>query len=219
MSTSPLQRRALEPFRGAHLHRLVGKTFIAAPIGLLLAWVVQKGIWKPNFGLPWVVDWTAWTVSHLLYAGAIVLFAVVALELYRMVARHSTFARNFALVALGITVASLVAFLCQVLLDLTVSFGAENRSSMPTGFADLRDRYPVIIDLVQGPLAMVWLVGILALAILATITHAVRWHETALLTIGALLLLPQSSLLGTVGGLCVVLALAPIGRRMIAAAR
>jgi len=206
--------RSIQALRGRRTGRLVGTAFVAAPVAMLAAWILLKGVWRPDLGLPWLLDWTVWTVSHVLYVAAIGAFGVVAVALSRAVGRHSSYAERASWVALAITLASLLAFLGQVLLDLVVSFGAGSRAGMSAGFDALHRDHPLLVDLTQGPLAMIWMVGLLALMILATITRAVRIRDTALLTVGALLLLPQSTLLGLVGIVFVGLALVPVGLRL-----
>ncbi|MFC6017264.1 hypothetical protein ACFP2T_13735 [Plantactinospora solaniradicis] len=155
----------------------------------------------------------AWTIGHLLFLAALVLFGVVMVGLTR-VASRLRLARTVALVA-GLI--GLIAFVRVVVVDLIVGIQATDRAGMNRLYQRYED-FPGLPGGFTGVLdefgAMLFPLGLLALAVLAATVRPRRlpWWSPVLAAVGFVLITVDLDLL-PLGGAALLIALLPMTRQ------
>ncbi|TCM45911.1 hypothetical protein EV648_106377 [Kribbella sp. VKM Ac-2568] len=179
------------------------KTFVAAPL-LFIAYGIIRWIDGADGdhgpGL-------AWTIGHLLFLTGFTLYAVALFVLRGLLAR----ARGVSLVALVAGLIGVAAFLRVIVIDLIVGFRADDHAAMSV-IGDEYDRWPGDLGLYDtlytvGPL--LFLAGLLTLAILLTREHQLPVWSPVLLLLGFITITINLDLM-PLGGVFLLVALLPL---------
>jgi len=146
----------------------------------------------------------AWTVGHLLFLGALVLYGLVIASLWRQIPVGGTARRVTAGILAGGAAVGLVAFIRVAVLDIVVGLKAADhaeKSALADKYADV----PAILPTAFYEMApMLFMLGLTALLV----QHAVIARRTAVV------LSPVATLLGFVA-IAVNLDLLPLGAAFI----
>jgi len=147
-----------------------------------------------------------WTVGHLAFFAALILFVTILLAARRMAGGGAV------ATAAGVAgVAGVCCSLVQIGIDIVVGIVAADRAAMVRMFGDVQD-VPGVAVVVYGPGPALLYLGLIALAVhLAVVRAAPVWTPVFLVlgigvTLAGLDLLP-------LGGLLMLAALAPLARR------
>lgn len=179
------------------------KTLVAAPL-LFIAYGIIRWIDGADGdhgpGL-------AWTIGHLLFLVGFTLYAVALFALRGLLAR----ARGVSLVALVAGLVGVAAFLRVIVIDLIVGFRADDHAAMSV-IGDEYDRWPGDLGLYDtfytvGPL--LFLVGLLTLAVLLTREHRLPVWSPVLLLLGFITITINLDLM-PLGGAFLLVALLPL---------
>ncbi|WP_020574758.1 hypothetical protein [Actinopolymorpha alba] len=169
--------------------RLDAIALAASPGVWLAGWAVMRVEGQPQPGL-------GWTLAHLLWTVAFVLFAFASVALYRMLGTREVVARA----ALGAALVGAVALIGQMLIDLGVGLQSGNRTAMRENYARVFDVPGVeLIFFIAGPVLL--FVGLLALSVLAGVRQVVSGWSVAVLAFGIALMVAGRELDGWLRGL------------------
>ncbi|MET9570579.1 hypothetical protein ACFYNW_06570 [Streptomyces virginiae] len=184
--------------------RLAGISFVAAPV-LLIAYgsvrLLAEGSKEPG---------AAWTVGHLAFLLGVLFFGAVCTGVNRMAtAGAGPVRRRLAKAGLVAGLLGVAAAATQALIDLYVGFRAADKPEMRELFGRVQD--------VPGVMPAVYTVGPLFLylgmiILLATLKGRAAIRAQALFVLGTAANAIDLDLL-PLGGLCYLLAFAPLGRR------
>ena len=189
------------------------KSFVIAPLFLLIGVVAMKFGWKPNPDLDWGVALPLWTGAHLAYVVGIVAFGFVLATVWawgRAAARSG--AERAVVHLLGaLGAVGVVATLGQMVIDLIVGFSADSRADM----SSISDRYhdiPGFDAFFYGTIPALYLAATaLLIAVLALRRRVAVW-PAALFLIGSVAIGTQLTALMVTGGVAVGVALFAIAR-------
>jgi hypothetical protein len=158
------------------------KIFATAPLFLLAYGIVRlidgaDGNHGPGL---------AWTIGHLLFLAGFLLYAAVLVGLRRLIARR----RGVATVAVVAGLVGVVAFVRVIVIDLIVGIRAADPAAMDR-MGDEYDRWPGNLGIYDtfyevGPL--LFLVGLLTLAVLLTVGRKLPVWSPVLLVLGFVLI-------------------------------
>ncbi|MGC4940037.1 hypothetical protein [Kribbella sp. DT2] len=154
----------------------------------------------------------AWTVGHVLFLIAFVLYAGVLLHLRRLVGDRPV-ARPLATVATVVGLIGVLAFLRVTVIDLIVGFRAADRPEM-SRLGGEYDRWPGNLGLYEplhtvGPL--LFLIGLLTLAILLATARKLPAWSPVVLVLGFVAITANLDLM-PLGGLLLLIAILPLTR-------
>ncbi|MEU6878525.1 hypothetical protein [Streptomyces sp. NPDC046712] len=182
-------------------------SFFAAPL-LLIAYgsvrLFVPGSKAPGFG---------WTLGHFAFLFGVMFFGVACVGLWRMaVAGGGAVRRRIGAVGLVAGLIGVGAAFAQAVIDLVVGFHAVDKAEMKELFAQVQE-YPGVMPVVYtvGPVFLY--IGLIALLATLTGRHAVR--ALVLVLLGTVAMAASLDLM-PIGGLCYLLALAPLGGRSVA---
>lgn len=156
----------------------------------------------------------AWTIGHLFFLAAMILFGVVLVGLSRQMPRSRAIATGAAVVG----VVGLLAFVRGIVIDLIVGFHGSDRADMDRIYprydgwpGGLPTTFIRAFDNVGPPL---FIVGLLALTIQLAIVRPRRlpWWSPLLVALGFALITADLNLLPA-GGAALLLALLSMARR------
>jgi hypothetical protein len=147
----------------------------------------------------------AWTTGHLLFLLSFILYAVMLFRLWEILGR-----RHLASLALVLGVVGVGAFVRVTVIDLIVGFRAEDHAHMSQIGAEY-DRWPGNLGIYDtfytiGP--VLFLVGLLTLAILLTRARMLPIWSPVLLVVGFVLISANLDLM-PLGGLALLVAQFP----------
>jgi len=150
-----------------------------------------------------------WTVGHLAFFAALILFVQVML-----IARRTAGGGVVATAAVAAGVAGVCCALVQIGIDIVVGIVATDRAEMVRMFGDVQD-VPGVAVAVYGPGPALFYLGLIALVVHLAVVRAVPVWAPVLLVVGVLVTLAGLDLL-PLGGLLMLAALAPLARRSLA---
>ena len=179
------------------------KIFAAAPL-LLFAYGIVRLIdgADGNHG-----PGPAWTIGHLLFLAGFLLYAAVLVGLRRLIARR----RGVATVAVVAGLVGVVAFVRVIVIDLIVGIRAADPAAMDR-MGDEYDRWPGNLGIYDtfyqiGP--VLFLIGLLALAILLTVARKLPVWSPVLLVLGFVLITINLDLM-PLGAAALLIAVLPL---------
>ncbi len=184
------------------------KSFVLAPVFLLVGVVAMKFGWKPNPDLDWGVAFPLWTGAHIAYLAGNVAFGFVLLTLWRWGrdAARAPFERGAVHVLAAVGAVGLVAMTGQMVIDLLVGFEAGSRADMSA----ISHRYhdiPGFDTFFYGTIPALHLGATALLIVLLAVRRRVAVWPAALFFAGAVAIGTQLTALMVAGGaaLCVAL--------------
>jgi hypothetical protein len=179
------------------------KIFATAPL-LLLAYGIVRLIdgADGNHG-----PGLAWTIGHLLFLAGFLLYAAVLVGLRRLIVRG----RGLATVAVVAGLIGVVAFVRVIVIDLIVGIRAADPAAMDR-IGDEYDRWPGNLGIYDtfyeiGPL--LFLLGLLTLAILLTVARKLPVWSPVLLALGFVLITINLDLM-PLGAAALLIAVLPL---------
>ena len=182
------------------------KIFAAAPL-LLFAYGIVRLIdgADGNHG-----PGPAWTIGHLLFLAGFLLYAAVLVGLRRLILRG----RGVATVAVVAGLIGVMAFLRVIVIDLIVGIRAADPAAMDR-IGDEYDRWPGNLGIYDtfyqiGPL--LFLLGLLTLAILLTVARKLPAWSPVLLVLGFVLITINLDLM-PLGAAALLIAVLPLVTR------
>jgi hypothetical protein len=193
------------------------KSFVVAPVFLLIGVLGMKLGWKPNPDLDWSVAFPLWTGAHLAYIVGDVAFGFVLLTLWRWGrdGARSPLERG-AVHALGVLGAVGVAgMLGQMVIDLLVGFEAGSRAAMSA----ISHRYhdiPGFDTMFYGTVPALHMGAAALLIVLLAVRNRVSAWPAALFFAGAVAIGTQLTPLMIAGGAALGVAMYTIAREEIA---
>ncbi|HEU4948236.1 MAG TPA: hypothetical protein VFT31_13885 [Kribbella sp.] len=191
----------------------MNKLFVAAPLLLLAYGIVRLIDGADGHHGPGA----AWTVGHILLLAGFLLYGAVLLGLRRLVVR----ARGLATAAVVAGLVGVLAFVRVIVVDLIVGVRADDPAGMDR-IGDEYDRWPGNLGIYDtlyeiGPL--LFLAGLLTLAILLTRARELPVWSPVLLVLGFVVITVNLDLM-PLGGALLLAALLPLQRAdRVAAAR
>ncbi|MFF0742578.1 hypothetical protein ACFYVL_19485 [Streptomyces sp. NPDC004111] len=171
---------------------------VAAPVSLVVYGAVRL---LSERGTPG----TGWTLGHLAMLVGVLLFVPVLRQLYRSAPASR---RPAASAALLVTGAGLLATAVQAAIDLVSGLIAEDRPAMREIFRQVK-AVPGVEPVVYGVVPQLFFVGLVVLAALTAASVRTRILMVTALVAGTVCMAVSLDLL-PVGGLCMLLALAPL---------
>ncbi|MCX5201533.1 hypothetical protein OG897_08730 [Streptomyces sp. NBC_00237] len=178
--------------------RLVRTALVAGPVALgaygVIRLLSERG--TPSAG---------WTAGHLAMLAGLLLFVPVLLHLRRLAPVRR---RGAATAALAVGMVGLVATAAQAVIDLVAGFLAADRSVMVEIFQQVK-AVPGVEPVVYGIVPPLFFVGMIALAALTALPVRTRVLMAGALVLGTALMAANLNFLA-LGGLCFLLALAPL---------
>jgi hypothetical protein len=146
-----------------------------------------------------------WTAGHLAMLAGLLLFVPVLLHLRRLAPARR---RGAAAIALGVGGVGLAATAVQAVIDLAAGLMADDRKGMVEIFQDVQ-AVPGVEPVVYGVVPPLFFVGMIALVALTALPGRIRALMAGALTLGTVLMAVNLNFLA-LGGLCFLLALAPL---------
>jgi uncharacterized membrane protein YhhN len=184
----------------------VAKTFIAAPLLFILYGAVRwldgtDGEYGPGL---------AWTIGHLLFLVAFLLFGVLLVRLRGAVDT----VRPLATLATAAGFVGILAFLRVIVIDLITGFRAPDHAAM-SRIGDEYDRWPGDLGIYDalyeiGP--MLFVLGLLTLTILLAVRRRLPAWSPVLVLAGFAAIIASLDLM-PVGGVLLLFAFLPLGNR------
>lgn len=150
-----------------------------------------------------------WTLGHLAFLAALILFLPVLLAVRRMVGGGAV-----ATTAAVAGMAGVGCALVQICIDIVVGVAADDRAAMGRMFSDVQD-VPGVALVVYGPGPALFYLGLVALAVHLAVARVATAWTPVLMVLGIGVTLADLDLL-PVGGLLMLAALAPLARRSLA---
>ncbi|MEV4754933.1 hypothetical protein AB0J86_07450 [Micromonospora sp. NPDC049559] len=152
-----------------------------------------------------------WTLGHLAFLVALVLFGFVLLA-----ARRTTGGGRIATTAAVVGVAGLVCSIAQIGIDVVVGLAADDKAGMRQMFGQVQD-VPGVTVAVYGPGPALFYVGLLALVVHLAVRRRVAAWVPVVLLLGIGVAVTSLDLL-PVAGLLILVALVTLARRTPATA-
>jgi hypothetical protein len=194
---APVPARSSVPAASAP-GRLTRAALVAGPVALtaygLIRLLSERGV--PSAG---------WTAGHLAMLAGVLLFLPVLLHLRRTAPATR---RLPAAAALAVGMLGLLATAAQAVIDLTAGFLAADRPAMVEIFQQVK-AVPGVDPVVYGVVPPLLFLGLIVLAALAGLPPRTRLFMVAALILGTVLMAVNLNFLA-LGGLCFLLALAPL---------
>ena len=196
------------------------KSFVIAPVFLLLGVIAMKFGWKPNPDLGWGVALPLWTGAHLAYVAGIVAFGFVLATVWawaRDAARSRT-ERGVVHLLGALGAVGVVAMLGQMVIDLIVGFSADSRA----GMSSVSDRYhdiPGFDAFFYGTIPALYLAATALLVVVLAVRRRVAVSPAVLFFAGSVAIGTQLTALMVTGGVAVGVALFAIAREEQVGAR
>ncbi|MEH1164350.1 hypothetical protein V6V47_03060 [Micromonospora sp. CPCC 205539] len=172
---------------------------IAGPVGvaaygLARLWGRSDGVYGPGFD---------WQVAHLLGLAGMVCFVPAVLALARLLPSSP-----WRTGVVAVTLVGLAATMVQFGADIVEGLMAADRPEMSALAADFKD-VPGVEAVVYDVVPPLFFLGLLGLAGMLAARRRLPWWSVGLLLVG--IVLPTATLdLLPVGGLCMLVALAPV---------
>lgn len=189
------------------------RTFVAAPVFLVIGVVGLKFGWKPNPDMDWPLALTVWTTAHLGYVLGNLGLGVVLAVLWskgRRAARSTTERVGVYVVGLA-GAAGTVAMLGQMVIDLIVGFRADSRASMSPISKSIH-ALPGFEAFFYGVLPMLGMAAIAVLLLQLAVRREVLLWPAVLYLVGSLTIATQATWPMVLGGVMVAVALIGVSR-------
>jgi hypothetical protein len=189
------------------------KSFLVAPVFLLIAVVAMKFGWKPNPDLDWGVAFPLWTGAHIAYIVGDVALGFVLLTLWRWSrdAARSRLERGSVHVLGAVGAVGVVSMFGQMVIDLLAGFEANSRADMSA----ISDRYqdiPGFETFFYGAIPALHLVAASLLVVLLAVRKRVAVWPAALFFVSAVAIGTQLTALMVTGGVAMGVALYALAR-------
>ncbi|GHH33930.1 hypothetical protein [Streptomyces candidus] len=196
-ASPPAPAPPLPPALPAVPSRLTRTALVAGPLALVAYGAIrllsERGV--PSAG---------WTAGHLAMLAGVLLFVPVMLHLYRAAPARR---RVPAVVALVVGLLGLLATAAQAAIDLVAGLMANDRPAMVEIFQQVKS-VPGVEPVVYGIVPPLFFLGLIALTGLAAAPARTRVLTVGAMVLGAVLMAVNLDFL-SLGGLCLLLALAP----------
>ncbi|CAM5374457.1 hypothetical protein GCM10010329_15040 [Streptomyces spiroverticillatus] len=179
---------------------LTRTAFVAGPVALgaygVIRLLSERG--TPSAG---------WTAGHLAMLVGVLLFVPVMLHLRGLAPEGR---RVPAVVALAVGLVGLFATAVQAVVDLAAGLLADDRAGMVEIFQRVKE-VPGVEPVVYGVVPPLFFLGVIGLAALTALPVRTRAFMAGALALGTVLMALDLNFLA-LGGLCFLLALAPLAR-------
>jgi hypothetical protein len=189
------------------------RTFVAAPVLLLIGVVALKFGWKGHPDLDWPTALTVWTVAHGGYVLGNLGLGVVLAALWSRGRRAArTTPERIGVDVVGVAgVVGTVAILGQMVIDLIVGFRADSRAAMSPISKSIHD-LPGFEAFFYGVVPMLGMAAIAVLLLQLAVRREVLAWAAVLYMAGSLTIATQVAWPMVLGGVAVAIALIAVSR-------
>ena len=189
------------------------RTFVAAPVFLLIGVVALKFGWKGHPDLAWPTAVTVWTVAHGGYVlGNLGLGVVLAALWVRARRAAKSTPERVGMDVVGVVGAvGTVSILGQMVIDLIVGFRADSRAGMSPISKSIHD-LPGFQAFFYGFIPMLGMAAIAVLLLQLAVRREVPAWTAALYLVGSLTIATQVPWPMVLGGVMVAIALIGVSR-------